>query len=167
MKVLRIGCLSIFIMNFLFILLFILYLFINSQDDVGIYCFEGDKCFTVVARPCREIYVIAGEWRERTLPHDNYLWLYITDYEIEYDIDVLLAKDSSLIVRFSQTIDCYRYKSRSGALKVYRDNASFYDSLYTQPSERYRVYRPEVCRMIIDVRGPRLLWGKCVERIED
>lgn len=155
-----------FLLLSIFILVFYLYIHF-THGGYKVFCFSGSRCFTVWQLPCGVVHVIAGEWRERTLPRDNYLRLYITDYEIEYDIDVLLAKDSSLIVRFSQTIDCYRYKSRSGVLKVYRDNAGFYDSIYTRPSEGYPEYRPEVCRMIIDVRGPRLLWGKCVERIED
>jgi len=168
MRVLKIGCLSLVIMNFLAILLFFGYVYIRSTyGAVGVYCFEGHKCFTVWNRPGSEVYVIAGEWRKRTFLNDDYLWLYISDYEVDRYVSIILAKDSSLIVNFSEAIDCYRYRSRSGALKLYRDNVSYYDSLYTQPSGAYREYRPEVCWMTIDVVGPRLMWGRCVEKIED
>lgn len=123
----------------------------KSDRMRSFYCLSGSKCVTVWKTGRKSVCIILGKYKGAKTPSDDYIKLHNLTNMADWYVDVIFTKDGNLLIDVENNCKV-TYQSSSGMVKLFNDNKSLNDSLYTYFDGKYRRYKNDVEYISIDIK---------------
>lgn len=136
------------------IFVFSFIIIINGCKSDGVrtfYCVSEDKCVTVWKTGNESVFILLGKHKSSKIPTDDYIKLKNMTNMADWYVDVIFTEDGNFLIDVENNI-IVAYQSSSGLMKLFNDNKTLNDSLYTYFDGKYKRYKNEVEFISIDIK---------------
>lgn len=110
------------------------------------YTFPEDKHITVWKCRDQECYLIFGKYCSMKKPSDDYIKF--TSMSVDF-ADIIYVEGGKIIVNIEEGVKC---QSFSGSIRLYSEDKSLNDSIYTYLNGKYRCYKTDVEYVSLNIR---------------
>lgn len=124
----------------------------KSNGVRSFYCLSEDKCVTVWKTGNDSAFIILGKYNRKKTPSDDFIKLIDITNTIDWYASVIFTKDDKLLIDVVDDSKKVINQSSKGIIKLYNNNKTLNDSLYTYFDGKYRRYKKDVEYISLNIK---------------